>query len=77
MQAKLLKSTLKADKLGYNYKPRLYESIAYCYYWLEKYDAAIQYAIKLLAIDPDDENAKEVLYSCRKEVWGSEFGDNY
>jgi tetratricopeptide (TPR) repeat protein len=68
---------LKAEKLGFNDKTRLYVLIAVCNYWLDNYDAAIQYAIKLLAIDPDDEYVKEILYSCRKEVWGSEFGDNY
>ncbi len=72
-----LETCLKAEKLGYNAKARLYESIAACYYWLENYDASIQYAIKILAIDPDDEYAKDVLYACREEVWGSEFGDNY
>jgi len=72
-----LEALLKADELGYNDKRRLYEAIAYCYYCLEKYDAAIQYALKMLAIDPDDAYAKEILYSCRNEVWGSEFGDNY
>jgi tetratricopeptide (TPR) repeat protein len=72
-----LETCLKADKLGYNYKARLYEPIAYCYYCLENYDAAMQYAIKLLTIEPDNEYAKDVLYACRKEVWGSEFGDNY
>jgi tetratricopeptide (TPR) repeat protein len=72
-----LEALLKANKLGYNDKLRLYESIADCYYWLEKYDAAIQYALKIFAMDPDDEYAKDVLYACRKEVWGSEFGDNY
>ena len=72
-----LETCLKAEKLGYNAKARLYESIAACYYWLENYDASIQYAIKILVIDPDDEYAKDVLYACREEVWGSEFGDNY
>ena len=72
-----LEACLKAEKLGFNDKARLYGLIADCYYWLDNYDAVIQYAIKLLAIDPDDAYAKEVLYSCRKEVWGSEFGDNY
>ena len=72
-----LETCLKAEKLGYNAKARLYESIAACYYWLENYDASIQYAIKILAIDPDDEYAKDVLYACREEAWGSEFGDNY
>jgi tetratricopeptide (TPR) repeat protein len=72
-----LDALLKADKLGYTYKPRLYESIAYCYYCLENYDAAIQYTIKIFAIDPDNAYAKELLYACREEVWGTEFGDNY
>ena len=72
-----LETCLKAEKLGFNDKTRLYEVIAACYYWLENYDAAIQYAIKLLTIDPDDEYAKDVLYACREEVWGTQFGDNY
>lgn len=72
-----LEICLKAEKLGFNDKARLYGVIAICYYWLDNYDAAIQYSIKLLAIDPDDEYAKDVLYACREEVWGSEFGDNY
>jgi len=72
-----LETCLKTERIGYNDKARLYDLIAICYYWLDNYDAAIQYAIKLLAIDPDDEYAKEVLYTCRKEVWGSEFGDKY
>jgi tetratricopeptide (TPR) repeat protein len=72
-----LETCLEAEKLGFNDKTRLYEWIATCYYWLDNYDAAMQYAIKLLTIKPDDEYAKDVLYACRKEVWGTEFGDNY
>lgn len=72
-----LRTCLEAEKLGFNDKSRLYEWIAACYYWLDNYDAAIQYALKMLAIDPDDAYAKEILYSCRDEVWGLEFGDNY
>ena len=72
-----LEALLKADNLGYVDKPRLFKSIADCHYWLENYDAAIHYALKILAIDPDDAYAIEVLYACRKEVWGTEFGDNY
>jgi len=72
-----LEAGLKTERIGYNDKARLYDLIAICYYWLNDYDATMQYAIKLLAIDPDDEFAKDLLYTCRKEVWGSEFGDNY
>jgi tetratricopeptide (TPR) repeat protein len=72
-----LEACLKAEKLGFDDKTRLYGLIAGCYYWLENYDSSIQYAIKLLTINPDDAYAIEVLYACRKEVWGSEFGDNY
>ena len=72
-----LQTCLKADKLGFNDKARLYGVITICYYWLDNYDAAIQYAIKLLVIESNDEYAKDVLYACREEVWGSELGDNY
>ncbi|HUU18312.1 MAG TPA: CDC27 family protein [Sedimentisphaerales bacterium] len=72
-----LDACLKSEKLGYTNKGRLYTSIADCYYRLDDYDAAIQYAIKSLAIDPNDEYMKNILYACREALWGSDFGDNY
>ena len=74
---KALNIYLECERLGYDNKSLLYASIADCYCLLEDWDKAIQYAIKALAINPDDEYAKDVLYACRKEVWGSDFGDNY
>lgn len=72
-----LEACLKVEKLSLSDKRRLYDLIAICYYWLDNYDVAINYALKILAIDPDDAYAKDILFSCRQEVWGSEFGDNY
>jgi tetratricopeptide (TPR) repeat protein len=74
---KALDVYIEAERMGYGDKGLLYCSIACCYYWLEDYGAAIQYATETLVINPDDEDAKDVLYACREEVWGSEFGDNY
>jgi len=71
---KALDTYLEAERMGYDL---LYCSIALCYYWLDDNDSAFQYAIKALVINPADEDAKDVLYACREEVWGSEFGDNY
>jgi tetratricopeptide (TPR) repeat protein len=72
-----LKASLKSEILGYSDKRRLYVSIADCYYCVEDYDKAIQYAIKALAIDPDYEYTKDLLYACREATWGTEFGDKY
>ena len=68
---------LESYKLGYHNKGQLYGSIADCCFYLNDYDLAINYAIRALIINPDDEYAKDILYACRQEVWGSEFGDNY
>jgi tetratricopeptide (TPR) repeat protein len=68
---------LESYKLGYYNKGQLYGSIAECYFYLNDYDLAINYAIRALSIDLGDEYAKDILYACRQEVWVSEFGDNY
>ena len=74
---KALDRYLEAEKLGYASESLLYSSIAWCYFSLDDYDASIQYALKALVVDPDDEYAKDVLFTSRKEAWGSDFGDNY
>jgi len=72
-----LRVYLECDKLGYTNKIQIYIAIASCYYWLENYDNSIRYAAKVLCIERDNEHAKDVLYACRIETWGTEFGDNY
>jgi tetratricopeptide (TPR) repeat protein len=68
---------LECNRLGYDNKDVLYEAIAQCYFSLGDYDAAIRYAIRVLALDPDEDSAKDLLHSCREALWGSDFGDNY
>ena len=67
----------ECEKLGFEDKCRLYLSLAYCYYELEDFDQSIQYALKVLSMEPDNEFAREIIYACREEVWGKDFGDNY
>jgi tetratricopeptide (TPR) repeat protein len=74
---KALSIYLNCDKMNYPHKSSIYSAIASCYYWLDNYDNSIKYADKVLRIERDNEYAKDVLYACRINTWGKEFGDNY
>ena len=74
---KALKKYFKCEELGYDDKCYLYGCIADCYYWLDDFDQSIEYALKVLSMEPDKEFAREIIYACREEVWGKDFGDNY
>jgi tetratricopeptide (TPR) repeat protein len=72
---KALEIFQECEKSGFENKFRLYQSFACCYYELEEYAKAIDYAEKVLSIEPDNEDAKEIIYDS-KEAAG-EFGDSY
>jgi len=74
---KALNILRRCERLGYENKGMLYDSVANCHMCMGDYDEAIKYAVMSLVINPDDQNAKDVLYACREATWGSEFGDNY
>jgi tetratricopeptide (TPR) repeat protein len=59
-----LAACFKSEKLGYHYEDMLYYAFAKCYYSLRDYEASIRYARKVLAINPDDEDAKKLLRAC-------------
>lgn len=74
---KALSLYLECDKQGYSHKSSIYAAIASCYYLLDDYDNSIRYAAKVLCIERDNEHAKLLLYACRENTWGDDFGDNY
>jgi len=65
---KALDVYLTCESLGYNNKDLLHASIADCYYLLGNYDASMRYAKKVIAENPDNEEAKELLQLVEKEL---------
>jgi tetratricopeptide (TPR) repeat protein len=59
-----LAACLESEELGYGAEDRLFHALAQCYHSLRDYEASIRYARKALAINPDDEGAKQVLRAC-------------
>jgi hypothetical protein len=49
----------------------LYHSYACFLYELEEYGNAINYAEKVLSMEPDNKDAKEIIYDCREVMEGS------
>ena len=44
---------------------------------MDDFDKALEYSLKLLSIEPEDEFAKDAMFACREEMWGEDYGDNY
>lgn len=63
---KALDIFLECEKPEFENKRGLYLSLANCYYELEEFESSIFYAEKVLSIDPNDNDAKEVIYACRE-----------
>ncbi len=65
----------ESEQSGFEDKFRLYHAFAWCYYELKEYESALNYAEKVLSIEPDNEEAKEIMYECKGKI--GDFGDTY
>jgi len=72
---KALEIFKECEESGFEDKSRLYHSFACCYYDLADYENAINYAEKVLDINPDNEDAKEIIIESRNEMGYT--GENY
>jgi len=63
-----LAACFKSQELGYSVEDRLCHAIADCYYSLGDYDASKRYLLKAITINPDNEQAKELLQLVERKL---------